>query len=565
MSVHADRSSFRLLVVVAAGLLGTAVIAIGLTIWWLRADAIDDASRDTSNLAIVLAEQTNRAVQSIDLVLNEIQERIESLGARTENNFRRLLQDEDTYQLLTDRLSHLSHATLIGVVDKNGWLVTSTQKWPSPAIDFSDREHFQYFRNNNDEGIYIAKPVADRIKGDQVIFFSKRINDANNAFLGIIVVGIKLSYFQQIYNSITSLPGQSFMLMRNDGTVILLYPDPKDRAGEKMPAGSPLYRLVSQGGGTYRSPGYYTGIARLIAVRPLSDYPLVINVAASETAALANWRNHAIFIGVGTLLALICTAFLLKILNNKFHDLIESKGALAKNTHELVLANVTIDAALNNILQGLVMFDSSARLVVCNRVYLKMYGLSPDIVRPGCTLRELLRHRAEIGSAVSDDPEQYISELLAAIGQGKIFNKITALAGGRIVSVANHPMVDGGWVATHEDITEEKRAEERIVHAAHHDALTGLPNRILFAEQLEQALKRVRRGERLAVLYIDLDRLKRVNDTLGHPIGDKLLKGVAYRLRGCIRDIDTAARLSGDDSPLFNRRLIGLPTLRRSP
>jgi diguanylate cyclase (GGDEF)-like protein len=108
-------------------------------------------------------------------------------------------------------------------------------------------------------------------------------------------------------------------------------------------------------------------------------------------------------------------------------------------------------------------------------------------------------------------------------------------------------MADGGWVATHENITEGKRAEERIVHVAHHDALTGLPNRILFSEQLKQALKRVRRGERLAVLYIDLDHLKRVNDTLGHPIGDKLLKGVADRLRGCIRDIDMAARLSGDE------------------
>ena len=193
------------------------------------------------------------------------------------------------------------------------------------------------------------------------------------------------------------------------------------------------------------------------------------------------------------------------------------------------------------------MFDSSARLVVCNQRYLKMYGLSPDIVRSGCTLRELLSHRAKIGSVVSDDPEQYITELLGAIGQGKIFNKITTLPDGRIISVANHPMADDGWVATHEDITEEKRAEERIVHAAHHDALTGLPNRILFAEQLKQALKRVRRGERLAVLYIDLDRLKRVNDTLGHPIGDKLLKGVADRLRACIRDIDTAARLSGDE------------------
>src|ERR1035438_5161109 len=96
------------------------------------------------------------------------------------------------------------------------------------------------------------------------------------------------------------------------------------------------------------------------------------------------------------------------------------------------------------------------------------------------------------------------------------------LRDGRIIRSVNHPTADGGWVATLEDITEEKRAEERIVHVAHHDALTGLPNRILFAEQLEQALKRVRRGERLAVFYIDLDRLKRVNDTLGHPIGDKL-------------------------------------------
>jgi len=552
MSIRADRSSIQKLVVIAAGLLGAAVLAIGLTVWWLRADEIGNATRDTGNLATVLAEQTNLAVQSIDLVLNEIQERLENLGARTQDNYGHLQQDKNTYHSLTDSLSHLSQAALIALIDKNGRVVTTTQKWPTPTIDLTNRDYFQHFKNNNDKDIYVGKPVNDHTTGLETIFFGKRINDSSNAFLGMIIVGVRVNYFQRIYNSITSLPDQTFLLLRNDGTVILRYPDPKDRGGEMMPEGSPWYKLVLQGGGAYRSPGYFDGTARLVAVRPLSDYPLVINVGVSETAALASWRNHALTIGIGTLLIIICSVFLLRALTNHIKRLVSSEAAFADE-------QAKVDAALSTMSQGLVMFDSSARLVVCNRRYLKMYDLSPDIVRPGCTLRELLRHRAEIGSAVSDDPEQYISELLGAIGQGKIFNKITILPDGRIISVANHPMADGGWVATHEDITEEKRAEERIVHVAHHDALTGLPNRILFAEQLKQALKRVRRGERLAVLYIDLDRLKRVNDTLGHPIGDKLLKGVADRLRGCIREIDTVARLSGDEFAIIQSS-IGQPS-----
>jgi diguanylate cyclase (GGDEF)-like protein len=134
-------------------------------------------------------------------------------------------------------------------------------------------------------------------------------------------------------------------------------------------------------------------------------------------------------------------------------------------------------------------------------------------------------------------------------------SRITNIPDGRIISIVARPTANGGWVATHQDVTEEKRAEERIAHVAHHDALTGLPNRIFFAEQLEQALKRVRRGEQLALLYVDIDHLKRVNDTLGHPIGDQLLKVVAGRLRGCIREIDTAARLSGDEFAIIQSSL----------
>jgi diguanylate cyclase (GGDEF)-like protein len=557
MSVQTERSSFRNLVVVAAGILAIAVLALSLTVWWLRSDAIDDASKDAANLAIVLAEQTTHSVQSIDLILNEVQEHLKRIGVTTPEAFRRLLHGEDTFKLLTEHLSYLSNAALIALIDNSGRLVSSTNQWPLPSTDLSDHENFQHFLKNDDKGVYIANPVIDRFMGEQIVLFSKRFNAANDVFIGMISVGVKLSYFQHIYGSIDSLPNQTIALLRNDGTVILRHPDTKDRAGMKIPAVSPWYRLITQGGGTYRSPGYFDGIARQVAVRPLSAYPLVIDVTVSETAALASWRNHASFIAFGTLLALFCSAFLLKAMSIKVRLLIDSDATSAKITRELQRANVTIDAALNNMSQGLVMFDSSARLIVCNQRYLELYRVSSEVVKPGSTFREILDQRVAAGNLFVDDVDQHIAEVLAGVARGLEFSRTVTLRDGRIIRGVNHPTADGGWVATLEDITEEKRAEERIVHVAHHDALTGLPNRILFAEQLEQALKRVRRGERLAVFYIDLDHLKRVNDTLGHPIGDKLLKGVADRLRGCIRDIDIVARLSGDEFAIIQSSIDG--------
>src|ERR1022692_4643138 len=541
MSIRAAQSSFHFLLAITAGLTCTSALAIGLTIWWLHSDAIADASTDSSNLATVLAHQMDNSVQSIDLILTEIKDQEIIRAAQEANNFDRVLRGEDTYQFLMERLSHLQQAEFIGLVDKNGILVSTTRQWPSSKISLSDRAYFQHFKNNDDKAVYISNSLIDRVKGLQVIIFSKRINDANNAFLGVAVVGVRLAYFQQIYESIASISHQSFLFLHRDGTIIVRYPDPKNRAYESMPAASPWHQLVLQGGGQYRSPGYFDNEPRLVSVHPLRDYPLVVNVAVSETAALATWRIQAITLGTGALLVMLCLAFLLK--------------AQSKQFRRLATSEATVEAALNNMSQGLVMFDSSNLLVVCNRRYLEMYGLSSDIVRPGGTLRELVEHRAAIGSFGADDVEQYITDIQAAVGQGAVFSKIMSLRDGRIISIVNHPTADGGWVATHEDITEQKRAEERISYAAHHDSLTGLPNRKLFCAQLEQALKRVRRGERLAVLYLDVDHLKRVNDTLGHPAGDKLLKGVADRLRGCVRDIDLVARLSGDEFAIIQSSL----------
>jgi diguanylate cyclase (GGDEF)-like protein len=205
-----------------------------------------------------------------------------------------------------------------------------------------------------------------------------------------------------------------------------------------------------------------------------------------------------------------------------------------------------LQTVLNNMSQGVLMFDPETRLTFCNQRYIDLYGLSSEIVKPGCRLRDLLKHRIELGT-FADDPDQYIAKLKDGIAEGRTFSQIVNLPDGRAFSVVNKPIPGGGWLATHEDVTERQRSEERIAHMARHDALTDLPNRVLLLEQLNHEIKRVKRGECLAVLCLDLDQFKSVNDALGHHIGDELLKLVGERLRGCTRELDIVARMGGDE------------------
>src|SRR5450759_5376887 len=232
--------------------------------------------------------------------------------------------------------------------------------------------------------------------------------------------------------------------------------------------------------------------------------------------------------------------FPLRVLDQTLDELHDVQRSLA-------VQNERLDAALNNMSQGLVMFDSSARLVVCNKRYLDMFGLSSETVKPGCTIREVLDQRVATGGFRADYVEAYRADLLAAVAHGATFSKITKVPDGRVISIVNQPTTDGGWVATHEDITARLLAEEKIKHLAHYDALTDLPNRVTFYERMETALSRQRRSEFVAVLSLDLDRFKSVNDTLGHPVGDLLLQAAADRMRSCVRSEDLVARLGGDE------------------
>jgi diguanylate cyclase (GGDEF)-like protein len=205
------------------------------------------------------------------------------------------------------------------------------------------------------------------------------------------------------------------------------------------------------------------------------------------------------------------------------------------------------DAALNNMAHGLAMFDSALNLLVCNRRYLTLYGLSPEVVKPGIAMRDIVAHSMALGNYAGLDADTIVAGYVRQLEAGE-YVSYRQLGDGRIIEVVYETMAHGGWVVMHEDVTLRHRAEQRIAHMAHHDALTNLPNRALFRDRMAEGLTQAMAGgEPMAVLCLDLDRFKLINDTLGHPVGDKLLRAVSDRLGEALRPTDTIARLGGDE------------------
>ena len=251
------------------------------------------------------------------------------------------------------------------------------------------------------------------------------------------------------------------------------------------------------------------------------------------------WQSYKV--GTGLFLVLAALGLVISVLH--FRQANERDAA----AQELRTQNSRFDAALKYMSQGLCMFDSEARLVVANDRYAQMYGLKPEQVLPGTPFRQIIEARIALGAYSGANPESYISERLAAVRERHASTKIQILPDGRVLAIVHQPLADGGWVATHEDVTEQRRYEAKIAHMALHDGLTDLPNRSLLNERLQLALAGVKRGGIVAIHLLDLDLFKNVNDTLGHGAGDKLLQAVAGRLRTLVRETDTVARMGGDE------------------
>jgi len=245
-------------------------------------------------------------------------------------------------------------------------------------------------------------------------------------------------------------------------------------------------------------------------------------------------------------------ACLNSVLGQTVQNLKEAQAEVVRG-EGMILQNKRFIVALNHLPVGLSMFDAEHRLIACNSVYREIYGVPEALSRPGTAFEDLMLHYVKKEGLDQDrDALEMVGEWtkvhFANLAQGKPFSDVQTLSNGQVISLKVGPTAEGGWVDVLEDITEQRRQESQIEHMAHHDALTGLPNRIQLREKLKRAIEGTRIADATTIVhFLDLDRFKEINDTLGHPAGDALLKQVADRLSKCVRNTDFVARFGGDE------------------
>jgi diguanylate cyclase (GGDEF)-like protein len=522
---------------IAAIVVGTAVMVDNF-----RERALNSTERELENTVLLLTRHFDQQLEDAEVIQNSLVEYVFTAGITTPEDFRRRMSGEDLHLMLKAKLSALSYVGAVNLFDSDGKLINASGVWPVPDVSVADRAYFKVFTSGPQSPTVLIEPVYARVTGAWTTIIARKVTGTDGEFLGSISRGVEPAHFEKFFASLALGDGAAISMFDQNGTLLARHPHNDALVGRSFKGGA-LLELVAPprpDHGTMRVKSPIDGENRVGAVRRLSKFPITVIATTSVSAALADWGAQTRFlIGIGTLAALVVASILYLVVRQISRQHRHSQARLA-------LEKQRLDTAVNNMTQGLLFFDASHRLVICNQRYVDMFGVSREVIKPGCSFRELLAHRKQTGT-FAGDVDEYCEAILHNMAEGNVFQRVLESSDDRSIQVTYQPLPDGGWVTTLEDFTERRRSDERIAHLAHYDALTDLPNRMLFRDQLERELRKIERGGQLAVLYIDIDEFKSVNDSLGHPIGDELLKMVASRLSSCVRQTDFVARLGGDE------------------
>jgi len=514
---------------------------IGLMSWGLKQShdrEFELAQHSQENLAKVLESHAAATVQKIDTVLLATQLRLGERLQGERNDPRAINAALAKYLGLITESQSLRVANAEGafIYDAAGTLFSASIR---------DRDYF--LRNQADPSgqLVISDPIFARITHNWVITLSRRIDDRDGRFAGLVQAAVRADHFQDFYQGLKLGPGRTVALLDDQLRLVARFPEAPERLGK--PLGSPALRSLIAERRTeaiYSAPSAVDGVERLFSLRKIGTHPLYVLVGWEYTEFMANWYRQVFWAGLSAvILALVLLGWVWVWLRTY-----DEARRLARGMTEAYETTVhRTRALLDSLPDPAWLSDRNSCMIAVNQSYCRASGKAEEAIVgrsvaeiwPAEVAAEMSRQEAETLNSLQQRRRESVQDI--ADGSRRSYEHISTPvldSSGQLVGVAG--------VAR--DITQIRQDEERIRDLAEHDALTTLPNRTQLHQRLTQALA-LTVGEQagIALMFLDLDHFKNINDTLGHDVGDELLKQVAQRLRAHLDARDTVSRQGGDE------------------
>ena len=538
-----------------SSILGIAMIAMlwtGIVLKYKDQSAGDyrDAVQNNYNLTLLFEENVLRSIGEVDKALLYMRRLIEErLGTV---DFHHIVSSSDIISEIIVQYA---------IIDAGGMMrASSAGQQPAAPMDLSDREHYQFHRiNNNKDELYVSRPMIGRVSGKWSIQLTRPFRNKDGSFGGVVVASLNPDHFTQFYQSIDLGQSGSISLVGLDGAVRAAGGAGgrgRFNLGQDLTGSRLLNEIHVRKSGTYIDST--EEMSRIVTFRRIRTLPMAVSMSVTEAQvyeeANKDALRHAI---VGFLLTLIIMAVSLKGSRDQLR-LFQAKTKLLRSQRRALQKSEQLSLTLDNMSQGIILVTKDHRIPVINQQAVRLLDLPDSFLHLSPKFDELVRYQEARGEYAALPIPQGVSALQHftrrdANGTFATFERTRP--NGVVLEVRSTSLADGGFVRTFTDITHRRQAQEAVVRLASEDALTGLANRRLFREELEksalrqQALNTQTSDEDtgFALLCLDLDWFKVVNDTLGHWIGDTLLQAVAERLTSTVRTGNVVARLGGDE------------------
>ena len=526
------------------GLLLLNVLMVALATWSLydsRLKYQEGAVTQTQNLSRMLDHDFTVFLRSVDLTLQASSTDLERLlGGETPS-----AQAINAY--LARQLFQTPDLDGLRVADAQGYLRYGTGVNPATPLSVADRDYFVRLRQRPGVGLVLGEPVRGRVSGKWVLILARSIQDAQGQFVGVVLGSVPLTRFTRAFSALSLGEGGTFSLIDSRRRILTRYPE--------LPGSEPLMSLkfgpealMREGAreGSYEAVSTLDGVQRVSAYRRVQGMPLHVVVGLSTQEYLASWRQEVMQVSALVLLFMGVTLVLSWVIYRAWHRQAEAVASLRELNRSLEQERRLNQTIIQSSPFAIYTRNRQGIVTAWNLAAEKLFGwrAAEIIGKPLLSVpqsktseTEALRERVLSGESLIQ------FEVQRQRRDGSLFDLSTTLAPLRDDSGAIH-----GYLAIATDITARKQAERQIEFLAYRDVLTGLPNRLLLNDRFTQALAQAdRHTTHVALLFIDLDNFKTINDSLGHAVGDALLKEIATRLALCMRDTDTISRQGGDE------------------